>query len=108
MRDYKTMQVSILSMLYAVNNMMRKVKGQEFLASCFVEFVDTFDDMQREVENLRLDVETKDTNLEELKLSYGVIKQDRDYWMRLRNESQEKLKVANDCLNDFWQKYPNG
>ena len=96
MKDYKTMRVSILSMLYAVNNMMRKVKGQEFLTSCFVQFVDTFDDMQREIENLRLDVETKDTNLEELKLSYTLMKNDRDYTLNLLKKAEEKLKIYND------------
>jgi hypothetical protein len=56
MTDERTMKVSIAAMLYAVSNMLKKVKGQELTASLFYEFIDTYEGLQREIRYLRSQV----------------------------------------------------
>lgn len=59
-RDYRNMKVSLLAVLYAVNDLLRRTKNQSLLANMMATAVDMVESMQRDVVTLRNQV----TNLE--------------------------------------------
>jgi predicted nuclease with TOPRIM domain len=77
MEDYKKMEVSILSMLYFVNGLLRKMKGQEFVASAFCEFIDIFEELQRNYPELQKRLNERLNHIEDLEKDYIKVNEER-------------------------------